>query len=197
MKLPEGYKKARLVGRACFLERDIVVGWLWFTVEGAVKRAGWGIVGGCVTTAISAAAIRATAAFDFPRVEIHVVSPVVFVSANIKGDFDFVADGQGIEKVNFIADGFKFHHLGIFAVRDFNNEFTFRESTGEGLSFFQDFERAGKFEGVSHEFMCLKGVSGSVDGFQSSLVPKRGRSLETQLDIRGRKCPLHMIEEYV
>ena len=57
-----------------------------------------------------------------------------------------------MELVDFVADALKFHHLRVVAIGDFDHEFAFRESTCEGLGFFEDFKGTGEFKRISHDF---------------------------------------------
>lgn len=120
------------------LKRNVVVAWIRLVVKRAVEGTWWRIIGGR-SLSITTSAGR----FDFPGVEVHVVAPLVFVSANIESYFEFIADTVSIELVDFIADAFKFHHLGVFAVGDFDHEFTFGEAAREGLQIFENLEGAG------------------------------------------------------
>ena len=129
---------------SAFLKGDVVLGRFALVIEVVVKGARRWIVG--PTLRGSAVSAAAGLTLDLPGVEVDVIATFVFVSADIKGDLELVAEAVVVQLVNFIADDFEFYHLRVVAIGDFDDEFTFGESACECLRIFEDFKDAGEFK---------------------------------------------------
>lgn len=91
-----------------------------------------------------------TRSLDFPGVEIDVVAAVVFVSADIEGDFDRIAFRKAVGERGLFFHALELDRLRILSVFHLDDEFPLRESTREGLHFTDHLDGAFQFKTLAH-----------------------------------------------
>ena len=95
---------------------------------------------------------------ELPGHEIDVEALFEFVATDVEGDGDFIADGETVEDGGFVLHAFELNHLRVFAVLNFDHEFTLGEAAGESLDVHEVFEGSSEFEIIGHGMSSVLSV---------------------------------------